>query len=101
MIATTIFTTKNIILLVFLVLEVFCSLLTLLAYRIDKTKAEKGKWRTKEKTLLLMAWVFGGIGGLAGVFLVRHKTKHWYFKVNNIIAFIVQIAVFATLVIML
>ena len=36
-----------------LIAEVVMSIVTLLAYKIDKTKAKKGKWRTKEKTLLI------------------------------------------------
>lgn len=91
--------TKYIVLVVFILLEILCSIVTLLAYQRDKKKAEKGKWRTKEKTLLLMPWLFGSVGGLAGIYLIRHKTKHWYFKLNNTCAFIVHCIVFALLII--
>ena len=48
---------------------------------IDKNRAQKGKWRVPEKTLFLATALFGGLGGTLGMFLFRHKTKHWYFRV--------------------
>lgn len=47
---------------------------------IDKLKAIKGKWRIKEATLFFFAVFGGGIGATAGMYVFRHKTKHWYFK---------------------
>ena len=84
-----------------LIVEVVMSIVTLLAYKIDKTKAKKGKWRTKEKTLLILPWLMGGIGGVLGIYSVRHKTNHWYFPLNNVLALIVQFAVFAYIYIMM
>ena len=52
---------------------------SLMAY--DKRCARLGKWRVPEKTLFLAAGCFGGLGGVLGMFLCRHKTKHWYFRV--------------------
>ena len=69
------------------------SVITLLAYLIDKAKAKAGGWRTKEKTLLSLSLLGGAYGGLIGVYVLRHKTKHWYFKFINIIgAFLHTIA---------
>lgn len=51
----------------------------LMAY--DKRCARTGKWRVPEKTLFLAAACFGGLGGVLGMVLCRHKTRHWYFKV--------------------
>ncbi|MBR0226999.1 MAG: DUF1294 domain-containing protein [Clostridia bacterium] len=50
----------------------------LMAY--DKKCAKAGKWRVPEKTLFLATACFGGLGGVLGMVLCRHKTKHWYFK---------------------
>ena len=47
----------------------------------DKRCAQQGKWRVPEKTLFLATACFGGLGGVLGMRLLRHKTKHWYFKV--------------------
>lgn len=51
----------------------------LMAY--DKRCAKAGKWRVPEKTLFIATAFFGGLGGVLGMILCRHKTKHWYFKV--------------------
>ena len=51
----------------------------LMAY--DKRCAKAHKRRVPEKTLFLAAACFGGLGGVMGMFLCRHKTKHWYFRV--------------------
>ena len=52
---------------------------SLMAY--DKRCAQVGKWRVPEKALFLAAACFGGLGGVLGMTLCRHKTKHWYFRV--------------------
>ena len=92
---------KDKLLVSLLIAEIVMSIITLLAYKIDKYKAKKGKWRTKEKTLLILPWLMGGIGGIFGIYGVRHKTNHWYFPLNNVIALIVQFALFAYIYIMM
>ena len=47
---------------------------------IDKNRAINRKWRIKEATLFLIAFLGGGIGSTLGMFFFRHKTKHWYFR---------------------
>ena len=51
----------------------------LMAY--DKHCARARKRRVPEKTLFLAAACFGALGGVLGMRLCRHKTKHWYFMV--------------------
>lgn len=58
----------------------------------DKRCARRGAWRVPEKTLFLAAACFGGLGGVLGMYLCRHKTQHWYFKVFFPLLLIVQIA---------
>ena len=70
------------------------SLITLIFYKADKVKAQKGKWRIPEATLLLLGVFGGAIGGLLGMKLFRHKTKHWYFWAVNILALLLQAALF-------
>lgn len=48
----------------------------------DKRRAQKGQWRIKEATLFLVTALFGGLGGTLGMFVFRHKTKHWYFRLG-------------------
>ena len=33
-----------------------------------------------EKTLFSFAALFGAPGGLLGMYVFHHKTKHWYFR---------------------
>lgn len=44
-------------------------------YGIDKRRAQRGKWRVPEATLLLIAVIGGSVGALAGMYLFRHKTR--------------------------
>ena len=43
---------------------------------IDKQRAIKREWRISEKTLLTLAFFGGAVGGVLGMYLFRHKTKH-------------------------
>ena len=61
----------------------------LMAY--DKHCAKTGKWRIPEKTLFLAAACFGGLGGVLGMSLCRHKTKHWYFRIFFPVFLVIQI----------
>ena len=58
----------------------------------DKKRAKKGAWRIKEKTLFLVTGLFGGLGGTLGMFLLRHKTKHWYFRLGFPAMLVAQVA---------
>ena len=51
------------------------NLITFLAMLIDKKKAKWGRWRIKEGTLFTLVLLGGGIGGILGMYLFRHKTK--------------------------
>ena len=69
--------TPVVILILLVVLNLFS--FGLMAY--DKRCAQTGRWRVSEKALFLAAACFGALGGVLGMFLCRHKTKHWYFRV--------------------
>ena len=62
---------------------------------IDKQRARKGAWRIKEKTLFLATGLFGGLGGTLGMFLLRHKTKHWYFRLGFPALLVLQVVLLA------
>ncbi|OCS93048.1 DUF1294 domain-containing protein [Caryophanon latum] len=49
-------------------------LCALMAY--DKERAKNNEWRVSEKTLIIMALCGGALGGVLGMYLFRHKTKH-------------------------
>ena len=50
------------------------------AKRRRKPEPARGmKRRIPEKTLFVAAAIGGSIGAMAGMWLLRHKTRHWYF----------------------
>lgn len=51
------------------------NLIAFAAMGIDKWKAKRGAWRIPEQTLLSLVLLGGGIGGIAGMYMFRHKTK--------------------------
>ncbi|MBP3656467.1 MAG: DUF1294 domain-containing protein [Clostridia bacterium] len=65
----------------FLALWLVINAVAFLLYGADKRRARKGQWRITERTLLLSAWLLGGVGALAGMRVFRHKTKHLAFRV--------------------
>ena len=81
-----IFSVKNIIIYL-----VIINLIAFLAMWLDKRKAEKGKWRIPENSLLLLVLLGGGIGGIAGMYLFRHKTKKLKFTIGFPVILLVQI----------
>ena len=61
----------------------------------DKQCAKKGSRRIPEKMLFLSAAFFGALGGTAGMWIYRHKTKHWYFRLFFPLMLFVQAALLA------
>ena len=76
---------------IYLGLIILMSIITFILYAIDKKRAIKNKWRIKEATLLLSSFLLGSIGGLIGMYGLRHKTQHWYFVVVNFLSLIIHI----------
>ena len=62
------------------------------AYGIDKSKAQRDRWRIPESTLLLLAFFGGALGALLGMRAFHHKTKHWKFKILVPLFLILQLA---------
>lgn len=58
---------------------------------IDKSKAKRHAWRISEKGLFFVSLLGGSIGTWAGMYIFRHKTKHWYFVVGMPAILILQI----------
>ena len=76
----------------YLIVLLAVSLITFLAYGIDKYKAKRGRYRISEAFLLGAAFCCGAMGALLGMRVFHHKTKHWYFWVVNLLALALQIA---------
>ena len=62
------------------------------AMGIDKRRARRRQWRIPEKTLFALVLLGGGIGGTMGMYVFRHKTKHWYFRIGLPVMFLLQAA---------
>ena len=61
----------------------------------DKRCARKGSWRVPERRLFLAAGCFGALGGVLGMQVFRHKTKHASFRILFPLMLAVQIALLA------
>ena len=82
----------RIVTLVVLAYLAVMTIVGLIIMKADKTKAEKNKWRIKEATLFLVSAIGGSLGTWVGMYLFRHKTKHWYFVVGMPLILIIHIA---------
>ena len=81
-----IFTVKN-----FVIYIIIINIITFLTMFIDKRKAVGGTWRIKESTLFILVLLGGGIGGVAGMNLFRHKTKKPLFRIGFPLILVLEI----------
>ena len=93
-------TIKQIVIISYAAYLVLLSIITFIAYGADKRKAKKGKYRTKEKTLLTLSFLGGAFGGYPAMLVFRHKTKgeHWYFTAVNLLGLAVHITLMILLI---
>ena len=81
--------------IVFTCIFVVMSVLGFMVMGIDKSKAKKGQWRIKEAVLFAFAILGGAVGSMLGMYIFRHKTKHWYFAVFFPVLALVDIALYS------
>ena len=74
------------------------SFITFALYGADKKRAIRRKWRYPERLLLGLSFFMGAIGGLTAMQAFRHKTKHWYFYLVNVVGVVWQIALLVYLI---
>ena len=93
-------TIKQIVLITYGAYLILLSIITFIAYGADKKKAKDGKYRTKEKTLLLLSFFGGAFGGYPAMLIFRHKTKgeHWYFTAVNLLGLAIHITALVLLI---
>lgn len=60
----------------------------------DKKKAKVGAWRIPEKVFFIVSIIGGSLGTWAGMYIFRHKTKHWYFVIFIPLILALQIAAY-------
>ena len=71
------------------------SLVSVLAYAIDKSAAVAGRWRISEQSLLLIGLTGGWPGGLIAQQLLRHKSNKASFRSTFWGTVVVNVAAFA------
>ncbi len=59
---------------------------------LDKSYAKKGEWRIPEAKLFQVSLLGGSLGTWLGMYMFRHKTKHWYFVVGMPLIFFIHVA---------
>ena len=80
-----------------LILYAVMSVFLFMMMGLDKAKARRGAWRISEKALFVFALLGGAPGGTAGMFLFRHKTRHWTFRLGFPLLAAAQLALLAWL----
>lgn len=78
--------------LYFFIYLVIINIVGLLVMGIDKLKAKKNAWRIPEKAFFIVSLIGGSIGTWGGMYVFRHKTKHWYFVIGMPLILILQTA---------
>ena len=76
---------------------VVLNVLALVLMGVDKRRAKRHAWRIPEATFFAVALLGGSAGAWAGMYLFRHKTRHWYFVVGMPFLLSVQCAAAAWL----
>ena len=79
------------VILVLLCYILLVNLLGFYAMYNDKLRAKKRAFRIPEATLFATAIIGGSIGCIAGMYVFRHKTRHWYFVYGMPLILILQI----------
>ena len=77
---------------------VVLNVLALVLMGVDKRRAKRHAWRIPEATFFAVALLGGSAGAWAGMYLFRHKTRHWYFVVGFWALLLVHIALTVLLV---
>ena len=67
----------------------------------DKKRARLHRWRIPEKVLFGVSLLGGSAGTWAGMYLFRHKTKHWYFVVGMPLIMILNFVIIYTAIVYL
>ena len=80
------------VILVLVTYYLLVNLLGFYAMYTDKLRAKKRAFRIPEATLFATAIIGGSIGCIAGMYVFRHKTRHWYFVYGMPAILLLQLA---------
>ena len=67
------------------------NVLSLVLMAQDKSRARRGRRRIPERVLFLAAILGGSVGGIAGMYLFRHKTRHLRFVLGLPVILLLQL----------
>ena len=71
---------------------VVINVITFAVYGLDKWKAQQGRWRISESSLLTLAAIGGSVGAWLGMKVWHHKTLHRKFTLGVPAILLIQIA---------
>lgn len=74
---------------------IFINMIAYITMANDKKKAQKRLYRTRERTLWLLALLGGAPGGWVAMQTYRHKTKHASFKYGMPVLAVMDLMVLA------
>ena len=80
--------------LLILILTIMSAVL-FLTMGADKSRAKSHCRRIPEARLFLLALLGGAVGGTLGMWVFRHKTRHWYFAFGFPLLAAIQLYVLA------
>ncbi|MCE9532784.1 MAG: DUF1294 domain-containing protein [Planctomycetes bacterium] len=84
--------------MIYLVLVAVLSVVTFVAYGLDKRRAVNGGRRVPERTLQILALLGGWPGALFGQRRFRHKTKKLAFLIVFWLVVVLHVAIVGTVV---
>lgn len=62
-------------LLTYLFIVALFSAFTFFSFHLDKTRTSKNQWKIPTRSLILMTFLFGSIGGLLATYILGYKEK--------------------------
>ena len=77
-------------LLTYIYIVALFSAFTLFSFYIDTTREKNKQWRIPLKSLILMTFMFGSLGGILATFLLGYKEKK--IVIANLVALLVHIS---------
>lgn len=81
----------RILMMLLIVYLVAVNLVAFVLMGVDKYRAKHDQWRISERMLFLFPLVFGSLGGVLGMQVFHHKTRHWYFRYGLPLILVVQL----------
>ena len=80
------------LLIYFIVVFYWMNIVTFGLYGWDKHQAVYQRWRVPEAVLILFSLFCGAWGGVMGMLLFKHKTRHTLFLICNPLFLLLQLA---------